>query len=403
MAAFEYQAVDGDGKTLKGLIEADTARQARQQLRGMSLMPLEIGEVTSRETSSGPSKSRRSKLNVPTLSLLTRQLATLISAGQPVESAYHAVSRQTPKPAAKHVMLAVRARVLEGFPLSEALREFPRIFDSMYCASVHAGEQSGLLDVVMERLADHMEAKQDLQQRTGQALIYPILLCVVAFTLVALLLTFVVPKIVQVFEGFDQELPMVTTWLITISDFFKNYGVELIIGVILSVVVYHQLVKIPRFSKMRDRFFLRLPYVSYLVRLSNTSRFTRTMSILVTSGVTALDSMHISTEVINNQIIKAAVVKAADRVREGEHISVALNNTGFFSPLVLQLVQNGESSGKLGDMLERSARAEENEFAGITALFIGLFEPAMILFMGAVVLFIVLAILIPIFDMNELV
>ena len=403
MAAFEYQAVDGDGKTQKGLIEADTARQARQQLRGMSLMPLEIGEVTSRESSGGPSKSRRNKLSVPILSLITRQLATLISAGQPLESAYHAVSRQTPKPAAKHVLLAVRARVLEGFPLSEALREFPRIFDAMYCASVHAGEQSGLLDVVMERLADHMEAKQDLQQRTGQALIYPILLCVVAFTLVSLLLTFVVPKIVQVFEGFDQELPMVTTWLITISDFFKNYGVELIIGVILSVVIYLQLVKIPRFSKMRDRFYLRLPYVSYLVRLSNTSRFTRTMSILVSSGVTALDSMHISTEVINNQIIKAAVVKAADRVREGEHISVALDNTGFFSPLVLQLVENGESSGKLGDMLERSARAEENEFASITALFIGLFEPAMILFMGVVVLFIVLAILIPIFDMNELV
>ena len=403
MAAFEYQAVDGDGKTQKGLIEADTARQARQQLRGMSLMPLEIGEVTSRESSSGPGKSRRNKLSVPILSLITRQLATLISAGQPLESAYHAVSRQTPKPAAKHVLLAVRARVLEGFPLSEALREFPRIFDAMYCASVHAGEQSGLLDVVMERLADHMEAKQDLQQRTGQALIYPILLCVVAFTLVSLLLTFVVPKIVQVFEGFDQELPMVTTWLITISDFFKNHGVELIIGVILSVVIYLQLVKIPKFRIMRDRFYLRLPYVSYLVRLSDTSRFTRTMSILVSSGVTALESMHISTEVINNQIIKVAVVKAADRVREGEHISVALDNTGYFSPLVLQLVQNGEASGKLGDMLERSARAEENEFAAITALFIGLFEPAMILFMGVVVLFIVLAILIPIFDMNELV
>ena len=154
---------------------------------------------------------------------------------------------------------------------------------------------------------------------------------------------------------------------------------------------------------LRDRFYLRLPYISYLVRLSNTARFTRTMSILVSSGVTALDSMHISTEVINNEPIKAAVQKAADRVREGEHISVSLENTGYFSPLVLQLVQNGEASGKLGDMLERSARAEENEFAGVTALFIGLFEPAMILLMGVVVLFIVIAILIPIFDMNELV
>ena len=402
MAAFEYEAVDGGGKTQKGLIEADTARQARQQLRGMSLMPIEVGEVTSREADSS-GRRRRDKLNVQTRSLITRQLATLISAGQPVESAYYAVSRQTPKPGAKRILLAVRARVLEGFSLSEALREFPRVFDSMYCASVHAGEQSGLLDVVMERLADHIEARQDLQRRTGQALIYPILLSVVAFALVSLLLTFVVPKIVQVFEGFDQELPMVTTWLINLSEFFKNYGVMLIVSVIVTAIIYSQLLKLPNFRALRDRFYLRLPYISYLVRLSNTARFTRTMSILVSSGVTALDSMHISTEVINNQPIKAAVQKAADRVREGEHISVALDNTGYFSPLVLQLVQNGEASGKLGDMLERSARAEENEFAGVTALFIGLFEPAMILVMGLVVLFIVVAILIPIFDMNELV
>ncbi len=402
MAAFEYQAVDGDGKTQKGLIEADTARQARQQLRGMSLMPLAIDEVTSR-VQTGAKRNRRDKLNVATLSLITRQLATLISAGQPVESAYHAVSRQTPKSAAKHVLLAVRARVLEGYPLSEALREFPRIFDSMYCASVHAGEQSGLLDVVMERLADYMEARQDLQRRTGQALIYPILLSVVAFALVAALLTFVVPKIVQVFEGFDQELPLMTQWLIALSDFFKAYGAELIVGIVLAVAVYLQLIKLPGFRRARDRFFLRLPYISYLVKLSNTARFTRTMSILVSSGVTALDSMHISTEVINNEPIRAAVLKAADRVREGENISEALERTGYFSPLVLQLVQNGEASGKLGDMLERSARAEENEFAGVTALFIGLFEPAMILLMGVIVLFIVVAILVPIFDMNELV
>ena len=402
MAAYEYQAVDASGKSQKGLIEADTARQARQQLRGMNLMPLEVGEVSKRESATGERRSR-DKLNVQTLSLITRQLATLISAGQPIESAYHAVSRQTPKPAAKRVLLAVRARVLEGYALSDALRDFPRIFDSMYCASVHAGEQSGLLDIVMERLADHMEARQDLQRRTGQALIYPILLSVVAFGMVSALLTFVVPKIVQVFEGFDQELPLVTTWLIALSDFFKNYGLALIISVIVLSIVYSQLVKLARFRLLRDRFYLRLPYISYLVRLSNTARFTRTMSILVSSGVTALDSMHISTEVINNQPMKAAVVKAASRVREGEHISVALENTGYFSPLVLQLIQIGEASGKLGDMLERSARAEENEFAAVTALFIGLFEPAMILLMGVVVLFIVIAILIPIFDMNELV
>ncbi len=401
MGAFEYQALDAEGKTQKGLIEADTAKQARQQLRGMSLMPLKIGEV-SQTTLNGEIKSRGDKINVATVALITRQIATLISAGQPVESAYYAVSRQTPKNQAKRVLLSVRAKVLEGFPLSEALKEFPRIFDSMYCASVHAGEQSGLLDIVMERLADYLEARQDLQRKTSQALIYPILLSIVVFVLVAGLLTFVVPQIVQVFEGFDQELPLITQWLIAISDFSKAYGLHLLIGLAAVIMLYRQLLKIAWFSLLRDRILLAIPFIRYLVKLSNTARFTRTMSILVSSGVTALDSIRISAEVILSQPMKASVVNAADRVREGEHISDALEQTGYFSPIVLQLIEIGESSGKLGEMLERSAKAEENEFTGITAIFIGLFEPAMILVMGLVVLAIVLAILLPIFDMNDL-
>jgi general secretion pathway protein F len=272
----------------------------------------------------------------------------------------------------------------------------------MYRASVHAGEQSGLLDIVMERLADYLEARQDLQRKTSQALIYPILLSVVVFVLVAGLLTFVVPQIVQVFEGFDQELPLITQWLIGISDFSKAYGLQLFIGLAAAVMLYRQLLNLAWFSLLRDRALLAIPFIRYLVKLSNTARFTRTMSILVSSGVTALDSIRISAEVILSQPIKTSVATAADRVREGEHISVALEQTGYFSPIVLQLIEIGESSGKLGDMLERSAKAEENEFAGITAIFIGLFEPAMILVMGLVVLAIVLAILLPIFDMNDL-
>ncbi|MFA9420614.1 MAG: type II secretion system F family protein [Gammaproteobacteria bacterium] len=329
-------------------------------------------------------------------------IAVTLAAGQPVESAYFAVSKQTQKNQAKRVLLSVRAKVLEGFPLSDALSEYPRIFDSMYCASVHAGEQSGLLDIVMERLADYLEARQDLQRKTSLALIYPILLSVVAFVLVAGLLTFVVPQIVQVFEGFDQELPLITQWLISLSDFSKQYGLHVIAGLVALIVLYRQLLKIPRFSLLRDQLLLIIPLVRYLVRLSNTARFTRTMSILVSSGVTALESIRISTAVILNQPIKNAVSHAADRVREGEHISAALDATGYFSPIVLQLIENGESSGKLGDMLERSAKAEESEFAAVTAVFVGLFEPAMILVMGIVVLVIVLAILLPIFDMNDL-
>ena len=359
MGAFEYQALDSEGKTQEGLIEADTAKQARQQLRGMSLMPLKIGEV-SQTIVNGEIKSRGDKINVATIALITRQIATLISAGQPVESAFFSVSKQTPKNQAKRVLLSVRGKVLEGFPLSEALKEFPRIFDSMYCASVHAGEQSGLLSIVMERLADYLEARQDLQRRTSQALIYPILLSVVVFVLVAGLLTFVVPQIVQVFEGFDQELPLITQWLISISDFSKTYGLHLLIGLAAVSLVYQQLLKIDWFNLLRDRFLLAIPFVRYLVKLSNTARFTRTMSILVSSGVTALDSIRISAEVILSQPIKTTVITAANRVREGEHISVALEQTRYFSPIVLQLIEIGESSGKLGDMLERSAKAEED-------------------------------------------
>ncbi len=403
MAAFEYLAFDDQGRRKKGLIEADTARHARQQLRGMGLTPAEIEELRGEQETGQGLQRHRDRIPVATLALVTRQLATLISAGQPVESALLAVSRQTQKPAARKILLAVRSRVLEGHALSEALREYPRVFDPMYCASLHAGEQSGLLDVVLERLADYMESRQQLQQKTALALIYPLLLTVVSILLVTGLLTFVVPQIVQVFEGFDQELPVLTRGLIAVSDFFKAWGLALLVGLVLLVLLYRLSMKNERLRVLRDRLLLRLPMIRYLVRLSATSRFTRTMSLLVSSGVPALDAMQISTEVISNQPIREAVLKAAERVREGGSIADALTDTGYFSPLVLQLVANGEASGKLGEMLERAARAEESEFENVTSLFLGIFEPAMILVMGVVVLVIVLAILLPIFDMNDLI
>jgi len=403
VAAFEYLAFDDRGKRQKGLIEADTARHARQQLRGMGLTPVEMEELRGEQVQANGLQTHRDRIPVAALALVTRQLATLISAGQPVESALLAVSRQTQKPAARKILLAVRARVLEGHDLSSALREYPRVFDAMYCASIHAGEQSGLLDVVLERLADYMESRQHLQQKTALALIYPLLLTVVSILLVTGLLTFVVPQIVQVFEGFDQELPLLTQWLIAVSDFFKANGLYLLIGLVLLIIFYRRAMRHERLRRWRDRLLLRLPMIRYLVRLSATSRFTRTMSLLVSSGVPALDAMQIATEVISNGPIRDTVLRAAERVREGGSISDALTDTGYFSPLVLQLVANGEASGKLGEMLERAARAEESEFENLTALFLGIFEPAMILVMGLVVLVIVLAILLPIFDMNDLI
>ena len=368
----------------------------------MGLTPVQV-DIISNQQQSKKGKVSRDKINVQTLSLVTRQLSTLISAGQPVESSLYAVSQQTNKTQVKKVLLSVRARVLEGYALSDALRDFPRVFDSMYCASVHAGEQSGLLDLVMERLADFMESRQSLQQKTKLALIYPVLLTVVSILLVSGLLTFVVPQIIQVFDGFDTELPLLTQWLIIISDFFKVYGLQVIISIFLISLMYGQLLKVSWVKSLRDHVLLKLPMISYLTKLSNTSRFTRTMSILVSSGVQALDAIHISTEVLTNVHIHAATIQAADRVREGASISESLAQTGYYSPLVLQLISNGEASGKLGEMLERSAKAEESEFEGVTALFLGIFEPVMILVMGVVVLIIVLAILLPIFDMNDLI
>lgn len=401
MPVFEYVAIDASGKKSKGIIEADSAKQVRQQLRGSQLSPIEVNE--SSQSESTKAVFHRDKLSVSAVALITRQIATLIAAGQPIESSLQAVAKQSHKNAVKKVLLAVRSKVLEGYSLSDALNEYPRVFNKMYSATVHAGEQSGILATVMLRLADYMESKQALQQKTKIALIYPVLLTVVSIILVAGLLTFVVPQIVQVFEGFDQELPQVTQMLISVSEFFQNHGLVTIGLIFVCTIAFQQLLKLDWFVVIWDRFLLSLPFLRHLIILSNSARYSRTLSILVSSGVPALEAMEISSEVVINTEIKQSVVTASETVREGGKISDSLEKTGYFSPLVVQLVANGESSGKLGEMLERSAQTEENEFEGITAMFIGLFEPGMILLMGGVVLVIVLAILLPIFDMNDLI
>lgn len=400
MPVFEYQAFDPAGKKKKGVLEADTAKQVRQQLRSTQLSPVSVALVEQSEQQT--SVFNRDKLNVTTIALITRQIATLIAAGQPVESTLSAVAKQAHKNNVKKILLAVRSKVLEGYSMSEAMNEYPRVFNKMYCATVHAGEQSGILDVVMLRLADYMESKQALHQKTKLALIYPVLLTVVSIILVSGLLTFVVPEIIQVFDGFDQELPAITLMLISLSDFFKNYGLHLIIFIIAFALLFNKLLEVTWFSRFWDKTLLKLPFINYLIKLSNSARYSRTLSILVSSGVPALDAMVISAEVVLNNEIKSAVLLACEKVREGGKISDALEETSFFSPLMIQLVSNGESSGRLGEMLERAALTEENEFEGVTAMFLGLFEPGMILLMGGAVMMIVLAILLPIFDMNDL-
>jgi general secretion pathway protein F len=407
MPAFEYRALTADGGKERGVLEGDSERQIRQQIRDRGWLPLEVSPI--HETSGRDVRlfsgflQRGHRLSVSALTLITRQLATLIAAGTPVESALQSVARQSTQRAQSRVLLAVRAKVLEGHNLATGLAEFPQTFSQLYRATVYAGEQAGKLDQVLERLSDYLEARNRVQQKTSLALIYPAVLSVVAVGVVIALLTYVVPTVVQVFESTGQELPGLTRGLIASSGFIRSYGLLLLLLLGMVVVGIRILLNDPLWKKRWHLFQLRLPLVSGLIKGMESARFTRTMSILLGSGVPAIEALNIVKQVINNQAMIEAVEITAQRVKEGAGIGQSLANTGLFPPLTLELIRNGEASGQLPEMMERAAVNQEQEIETRTATALGLFEPFMILAMGGIVLVIVLAILMPIFEMNQLV
>jgi len=404
MSAFEYKALDGSGQQHKGVLEADTPRQIRQQLRDKGWTPLAVVEVQQREAKQRQSFSLfKTGLSPADLSLVTRQLATLVHSGTPIDEALQAVSRQSEKPRLGNMLLAVRSKVKEGHPLAVAMAGFPHAFDDLYRATVDAGEQSGHLDAVLERLADYTENRHALRQKFQLALIYPVLIAIVAVVVVVGLVAFVVPKVVAVFEGMGQELPLLTRGLISLSDFLQNNWILLVGSIVLSVVVVSWLLRHEGPKRQFHKLLLHLPLISRLVRGMNTARFARTFSILASSGVPVLEAMSISAEVVTNLPMRSAVDEAARRVREGTAINKALDNSGYFPPMTVHLIASGEASGNLDEMLERSASAQEREMETLLGVLMGFFEPMMILFMGGTVLVIVLAILLPIFDLNQLV
>ncbi len=405
MGAYEFVALDERGKQRKGIREADTARQIRQQLRESHWTPLEVREVAQRAGTKGGG-SRVSGLrgvSATDLALLTRQLATLVRSALPVEEALQAVARQTEKPRIKAVLLAVRARVIEGHSLAAGLQEFPRIFPELYRATVAAGEQSGHLDVVLERLADYTERRQMLRQKMGLALFYPLLLTVMAILVTAALLAFVVPQVVQVFADIGQQLPPLTRALIAVSEFVQGYGLVLLLGIVGLLIIWLLLLRQEAIKLFAHRLMLRLPVLAKLVRGLNTARFARTFSILTGSGVPVLEGLRISAQVLANLPMRRGVEQVADRVREGASIHTALEKTGLFPPMVIHLIASGESSGNLEEMLERAAGNQEREVETFTAALLGIFEPMLILLMGGLVLLIVVAILLPVFELNQLV
>jgi general secretion pathway protein F len=403
VGAYEFVALDKSGKESKGLIEGDTPKHVRQLLRERNMFPVRVTEVAQREAKRQTTFSLRRGLSPGELALITRQMASLSQSGLPLEEVLIAVSQQNDHPRTKSILLGVRSKVMEGHSLADGLGDFPQAFPELYRATVAAGEQSGHLDVVLERLADYTEARQELRQRVTNAMIYPAALIVMALAIISFMLATVVPRIVNVFENTSAELPALTRGLIATSDFLRNNWLLLIIVVAAAVWGLWWLLQKEGPRRRYHAMLLRMPIAGRLTRGINTARFTRTFSILAGSGVPVLEAMRISAEVIENLPMRDAVNEATLRVREGAGISRSLAASKLFPPMMIHLVSSGEAGGRLEEMLARSAAGQEREVDGLIAALLGILQPLLIVVMGAIVMVIVLAILLPIFEINNLI
>ncbi|EGI0702280.1 type II secretion system protein GspF [Escherichia coli] len=382
MALFYYQALERNGRKTKGMIEADSVRHARQLLRGKDLIPVHI-EARMNASAGGMLQRRRHahrRVAAADLALFTRQLATLVQAAMPL-----------------------RSRIQEGYTLSDSLREHPRVFDSLFCSMVAAGEKSGHLDVVLNRLADYTEQRQRLKSRLLQAMLYPLVLLVVATGVVTILLTAVVPKIIEQFDHLGHALPASTRMLIAMSDALQASGVYWLAGLLGLLVLGQRLLKNPAMRLRWDKTLLRLPVTGRVARGLNTARFSRTLSILTASSVPLLEGIQTAAAVSANRYVEQQLLLAADRVREGSSLRAALADLRLFPPMMLYMIASGEQSGELETMLEQAAVNQEREFDTQVGLALGLFEPALVVMMAGVVLFIVIAILEPMLQLNNMV
>jgi general secretion pathway protein F len=403
MGAFEFVALDKAGKESRGLLEGDTARHVRQLLRERQLLPVKVTEVTQRDSGKQKSFSLRRGLSASELALLTRQLATLSQSGLPLEEALLAVSQQNENPRAQSILLGVRSKVMEGHTLADGLGDFPAAFPELYRATVAAGEQSGHLDAVLERLAEFTESRQILQQQVRNALIYPVALVVTAAAIISFMLAYVVPKVVTIFENYNQQLPILTRMMLWTSDFLREHWILIIIVIAAAIYGMRRLLRNEGPRRRYHRLLLHLPIVSRLTRGINTARFTQTLSILAGSGVPILEALRIAAQVIVNLPMRAAVEEASLRVREGAMISKSLAASKLFPPMMIHLISSGEASGRLEEMLSRAATNQEREVDGLIATLLGIMQPLLVIVMAAIVLLIVLAILLPIFELNNLI
>ena len=404
MATFDYCAIDPQGKQKTGILEADSERQVRQQLRQLNLVPLSVTPSSNRDKAA----KYRTRLGPTNLAIITRQLAVLLRSGMTLSEALNGIAKQagtksTNPNAAGRVITIVRSSVQEGSTLSDSLQQFPKSFDQLYCATVKAGENTGHLDTVLEQLADHTESQREFRQKTTAALIYPILLVVMSIAIVSGLMIYIVPDVIKVFVDSGQRLPLLTRGLLASSDFLQQWGWLMAAiggGSLVTVVMAMRQTAI---KQKVHKLYLRLPIVRIFSRGLNAQRYMQTLGILSQSGVPLHQGMEIAQQVITNTHLSVLLSKVANRVKEGESLSNALDQMGYFPPLMIYMLASGEASGELDQMLIKSTQQQQQDIKAIVATAVSLFEPLMLLFMGGIVLIIVLAILLPILNMSQLI
>ena len=401
MPAFRFEAAQPDGKFQKGILDADSARQARSLIRERGLVPLEVVAVENRDA--GGSIVIGGRLKDTELALCTRQLASLLAARLPLERALSAVIEQAETGRVREKFAAVRSEVVGGSTLAHAMAKYPRDFPDTYRALIGAGEQSGDLARVMTRLADYVESRTALVSKVKLAFTYPAIVTLVALAVIIALMTYVVPKIVGVFEQTRQTLPFLTIALIRLSDFLRSYGWAVLVVLVLLIVIFRLALRSPTTKLAFHRWLLKLPLFGRLLRGVDSARFASTLGILMASGVPMIRALETGAATLSNESMRGNVLDALARVREGAPLARALGVGKQFPPMLIHMIASGEATGELPEMLERSASQLSQEVERRTLAMTTLLEPILILVMGGIVLLIVLAVLLPIIEINQLV
>lgn len=403
MPAFSYRAIDAGGKRQKGVIEADSAKAARMQLRDRGLLPDSVEQLEENKASAHPGRvsCRKRRLTNTDLGIVTQQLSTLLGAGLSIEQSLSALIEQVSNESLREVLAGVRAGVNEGETLARALERYSDVFNPLYRALVEAGEMSGELPMVIERLAEYSENSEALRQKTLLAFLYPAIVTLVAILVIGGLVAYVVPQVIQVFQQSKQTLPLLTRLMIVVSDLVRGYWWLLLAAAVASVFSFRVAMRREAVALRVHRALLRMPGIGYLVRGVDSARLANTLSILIGSGVPMMAALKAGTAVMGNHYLRQSLEEASLRVREGMSLSRALARDKLFPPILIHLIASGEASGRLGSMLERAARQQEREMQHRIALLTGMLEPLLIVVMGGIVMLVVLAILLPIIDLNQ--